>query len=137
MSQPLGHTKRGGEQAHQPVSKAESALREFHLNDGAYRELDGEIIVSMVDMARSAESPHAALGVWAHLTGTEEPYLVEPLIEVLETDRGDDMKALAVWELGRFLGDSGVREALERVAAQEASSKIRTMARQALDGPNR
>jgi hypothetical protein len=47
------------------------------------------------------------------------------------------MKALAVWELGRFLGYSGVREALERVAAQDASLKIREIARQALDGPDR
>jgi hypothetical protein len=47
------------------------------------------------------------------------------------------MKTLAVRELGRFLGYSGVREALERVAAQDASLKIREMARQALDGPDR
>jgi len=114
-----------------------SALREFHINDGAYRELDGEIIVSMVDMARSAENSRVALSVWAHLTGTEEPHLVEPLIEELKADPGDDMKSLAVRELGRFLGYSGVQEALERVAAQDASLKIREMARQALDGPDR
>jgi hypothetical protein len=114
-----------------------SALREFHLNDGAYRELDGEIIISMVDMARSAENPRTAVSLWAHLTGTEEPHLMEPLIEELEADPDDDMKTLAVRELGRFLGYSGVREALERVAAQDASLKIREMARQALDGPDR
>ena len=114
-----------------------SALREYHLNDGALRELDGEIIISMVEMARSTENPHYALGVWTHLIGTDEPHLVEPLIEELEADPGDDMKSLAVRELGRFLGYPGVREALERVAAQDASLKIRETARLALDGPDR
>jgi hypothetical protein len=113
------------------------ALREFRFNDGEYRDLDSEIVVSMVDMARSADTARARYLVWINFTGTEDVYVVEALIEELEEASKDDMKSLAVRELGSFLDYPGVREALEQVAARDASLKIREMASQALDGPNR
>ena len=113
-----------------------SALYEFHFSDGAFRDLDSEIVGSMVDMSRSADTPRARYRVWLHLTRTENTYVVEPLIEELEAASTDDMRTLAVRELGRFLDYPGVREALEQVAAQDESLKIREMASQALV-PNR
>lgn len=114
-----------------------SALRVFRFNDGARRELDSEIVVSMVDMARSADTPRARYRVWANLIKSEDPYVVEPLIEELEGVSNDDMNTLAVHELGRFLDYPGVREALEQVAADDASLKLRVMAREALDRVSR
>lgn len=120
-----------------PYNERVSALQKFQFNDGAYRDLGREIVVLMVDMARSADTPRARYRVWVNLTRTEDPYVVEPLIEELEAASSDDMKTLAVRVLGRFLDYPGVRGALEQVAARDASMKIRQMASEALDGPNR
>ena len=66
--------------------------------------LSGEVVVAMVEMARSSDSPRIRSDVWSYLHGTSDPYLVQPLLDALANDSDERVRDVAARELTEFLG---------------------------------
>ncbi len=99
--------------------------------------LSGEVVVAMVEMARTSNSPRIRSEVWSYLNGTSDPYLVQPLLDALANDSDERVRDAAAKGLTEFLAESGVHEALEQARVNDASPLVRKTVNEALETVNR
>jgi len=76
------------------TERSEALTRFFHMSDMAPLP-DSELTVAMAELARSAASPRTRLNVWVTMLGSDDPSLVQPLLDTLATDPDKDVRELA------------------------------------------
>jgi len=99
--------------------------------------LDTELTVAMVELARAAASPRIRLQVWSSLSGSDDSYLVQPLLDTLANDPDEHVREIAASLLTKFSDYSGVGVALEEAQLYDNSPLVRTRAERSLNYFNR
>jgi len=114
-----------------------SQLRMGRLVDSKSEPLSAKTVVAMVEMARNSDSPKIRTQVWSALSGTGDPYLVQPLLDALANDSEELVRDAAARGLVEFRDEAGVREALEEASVNDASPLVKKTAGESLESIER
>ncbi len=101
------------------------------------KALSGEAIIALVEMARTSESSRIRSEVWVPLSGADDLYLVQPLLDALANDSDELVRDAAARGLVEFLDEAGVREALEEALVNDASPLVKKRAGESLESVER
>jgi len=101
------------------------------------KALSGEAIIALVEMARTSESSRIRSEVWVPLSGADDLYLVQPLLDALANDSDELVRDAAARGLVEFRDEAGVREALEEASVNDASPLVKKTAGESLESIER
>jgi len=91
---------------------------------GAIRgAFDKDVVGAAVQIAAKSANADTRESLWAGLRGVHDPQLVQPLLQALVSDPAASVRRQAATSLHTFLDVPGVREALQRAAAEDPDSE--------------
>ncbi len=110
-----------------------AALRRLRFADS--REGDArthEVIVAMIDLAKTTGDSRVRADVFRQLDGVTDPVLEEVLLDSLTNDPDAGVRSEAAETLAHYRSSARVSKALSRAMDGDASSHVRTQARRSL-----
>jgi HEAT repeat protein len=83
--------------------------------------LDEAVVAAAVQIGMTSSDAQARSGAWLGLRGVDDHYVLEPLLHALANDEDERVRQQAALALSTFLAEPGVKEALQRSAAEDPS----------------
>src|SRR5690606_31498991 len=83
--------------------------------------LDEAVVATAVQIGMTSSDAQARSGAWLGLRGVDDHYVLEPLLHALANDPDERARLQAALALSTFLAEPGVKEALQRAAAEDPS----------------
>jgi TolB-like protein/HEAT repeat protein len=96
------------------------------------KEFSTDAVIAIMDLARNTRSRRTRSDALRLLSGSDDPYLIEPFLIALANDSYEHVRDIAAQGLAEFLDEAGVREALEEASANDPSPLVRRTAGQSL-----
>ncbi len=111
------------------TAKRLEALRDLRGTPGARSPA---VVAAMIAMAQTSTDAAVRADVWRQMSGAKDVALVPAMLHAVLHDADPKPREEAAETLGDFLDHPGVRETLERVAAQDADADVQRQARRSL-----
>lgn len=112
---------------------AEERLRALRVLRGERDGRSREVVLSMIELARTSGDPRVRADVFRQLHRVTLPELEQPLLDALRGDADAKVREEAAETLDHFLGSDAVRSALAEAAESDADRGVREQARESLE----